>query len=121
MVAYAFVATRIAVDECDVRFPGMRRLVFEFIAVEIVRFNALLDLGIHSFLDFGRDFAHFRHELSDILSEVIHRAQEGMTRENVQLIDHRCRCNLFGAFLPLHNPLHKNMLCVDSEPRYQRA
>lgn len=51
MITHAFRAAVVAVDERSVRFPGIRGLVLEFLAIRVMCLDAVLDFGVDSFLN----------------------------------------------------------------------
>jgi hypothetical protein len=67
MVSHALGSAVVAVYKGGVGFPRVRRLILELLAVGVVVFDALCDLGVDCFLNDGRDSPHLRSELSNIL------------------------------------------------------
>jgi hypothetical protein len=67
MVSHTLGSAVVAVYIGGVGFPRVRRLVFELLAVGVVVFDALCDLGVDCFLNGGRDSPHLRSKLSNIL------------------------------------------------------
>lgn len=67
VVTYAFASSGVAICESRVWYPLFWRLVFELLAIRVVRLDSFGDLLIYSSLHFGRDHAHLRLNLPHIL------------------------------------------------------
>lgn len=70
VVSHALLRAVVAVDKGRVGDPGIRRLVFEFLAVWVACLDPMLYFFVHCLLNNGLHFGELRSDATDILHGV---------------------------------------------------